>query len=169
MIIRVVHSGFFWLVRVPCYVIVSLSVRESHLHTNFGNARRLLNMAVDLWVNLPNYNRFWADKICHWGVVALSTLGVEFSSSGIVKARLFPTMSLSNRLNIPFLTPAHLNSSTPPWFYAIAQKISNGFYNEGSYPLLGRDGYQSQPYSKNCPHQKNLHKLHQETTRISMD
>jgi len=131
MIIRVVHCGFFWLVRVPCYVIVSLSVRESHLHTNFGNARRLLNMAVDLWVNLPNYNRFWADKICHWGVVALSTLGVEFSSSGIVKARLFPTMSLSNRLNIPFLTPAHLNSSTPPWFYAIAQKISNGFYKDG--------------------------------------
>jgi len=39
-------------------------------------------------------------------------------------------MSLSNRLNIPFLTPAHLNLSTPPWCYALAQKISNGFYSK---------------------------------------
>ena len=63
--IKVVHCGFFWLVRALCRVIVSQSVRESHPYTSFDSAKIPLNMVVDLWVNRTNYNRFLADKICH--------------------------------------------------------------------------------------------------------
>jgi len=63
-ILNVVHCGFFWLVRAPCYVMLSESDRAPRLHTNFGNARRQWNMAVDPWVSQTNYNRSWVDKVC---------------------------------------------------------------------------------------------------------